>query len=387
MLLGAIAVFAVLETRPIPPRGTTTPFAKIYHDPLSKLDVMMLGGDGHAFAVIAQDPTLSRPNVLSVPQEFSYRAQRPIWGYLAWAGSLGQARLTSWVLLMLTILSCGTACATAGYLLRQRGASAWWALVVPFLAFETLSEATPELLSFTLVGIGVVLWQRRRTTGAVVVLTLAALSRETMLLAVAALGLWSLAHLIGPVTQRVRATLPLLVPFATYLGWICFLRLRLGYWPFNRSGERLSLPGAGLAQALSGHADAGVISFWIAVGFALCAGTVALARDDVLTWIAVTFAAFALLLGEDVWLTNAGFQRALLPLFAFGAIATIGGVARRRAANHMDADLASVDAEQRGEEAPGVALGGLGHVLGGALHQHPSPAVAALGTEVDDPVG
>src|SRR5207244_12173148 len=39
---------------------------------------------------------------------------------------------------------------------------------------------------------------------------------------------------------------------------------------------------------------------------------------------------------------------------------------------HLTAALGSVDAEQRGEEAPGEALGGLGHVLRRPLDHHPA---------------
>jgi hypothetical protein len=362
MLLGTIAVFGFLASRETPAPGTMVPFASIYHDPLSKLDVMLAGGDGHAFAVIAQDPTLSRPSVLREPQEFSYRAQRPVWGYLTWAASLGQARFTGWVLVALTILSCGGASAVAAYLLWQRGRSQWWALIVPVAGFETLTEATPELFSLALVGAGVVLWQRGRRVPAVAVLSIAALTRETMLLAVGAIALWELAHGAGELRTRVRRIVPLVIPFAAYLAWIVVLRLRLGNWPFNRSHDRLSAPGVGLLDALGRGTDQRFILFWVVIGAAICVAAVALARSDVLTWITATFGLFGLVLGPDVWLTNAGFQRALLPLFVFGPIAVLGGLRARRPGEPA-IDLRSDDAEHRCEEPAGVALRRLRHVL------------------------
>src|SRR5688500_13647849 len=47
----------------------------------------------------------------------------------------------------------------------------------------------------------------------------------------------------------------------------------------------------------------------------------------------------------------------------------------------------SLQTEQRSQELAGVALGRLGHRLGCALDEHGAAAVAALGAEVDDPVG
>ena len=76
-------------------------------------------------------------------------------------------------------------------------------------------------------------------------MSVAALTRETMLIAVVAIALWEVAHAAGDVWARLRRIVPLAVPFATYLTWIVVLRLRLGDWPFNRSHDRLSAPGVG----------------------------------------------------------------------------------------------------------------------------------------------
>jgi hypothetical protein len=83
----------------------------------------------------------------------------------------------------------------------------------------------------------------------------------------------------------------------------------------------------------------------------------------VLTWITATFGLFGLLLGPDVWLTNAGFQRALLPMFVFGPVAVLGGLRAHRTGEPA-VDSRSGDAEHRREEPAGVALRRLRHVLG-----------------------
>ena len=327
--MGVAAIFGFLASRESPCCGSRKPYASIYHEPLSQLDVALTGGDGHAFAVIAQDPLLSRPGVLREPAEFTYRAQRPAWGYLTWIASAGQSRLTGWVLVVLTVLSCGGACAITSLLLVERGRSPWWSLVVPVAAFETLTEMTPELFALALIGGGVVLWRRDRRVTAILVFSLAVLTRETVLVAIAGLALWDLSHQAGDLRRRLRRVAPLAIPLGVYLGWICFLRLRLGNWPFFHSNERLSLPGVGLSKGLGVTQYPSAIVFWIVIGLALCVAAVRYARGDVLTWIAVAYAAFASMLGPDVWVTNMGFQRALLPLYVFGAIAVVGGYGTR----------------------------------------------------------
>jgi len=323
MLVGGAMVFAFLASRETPAPGTMVPFASIYHDPLSKLDVALTGGDGHAFAVIAQDPTLSRPSVLREPSEFAYRAQRPVWGYLTWAASVGQSRFTGWTLVVLVILSCGAACAVVGQLLAERGRSPWWSLIVPFAGFETLTEMTPELFALALVGAGVLLWQRDRRLLAVAVFCVAVLTRETVLVAVTGLMLWDLVHATGNTRARVGRVVPLALPLLVYGAWIAFLRVRLGNWPFNHSGERLSFPGVGLAHGLQVTQDASAIVFWVVVAVLLCVAAVWYSPRDVLTWIALSYLGFATLLGTDVWVTNAGFQRALLPLYVFAAVGAL----------------------------------------------------------------
>ena len=189
MLIAAIVVAGFIATRPSPCCGDQVPFASIYREPLSRLDVVLTAGDGHAFAVIAQDPLLQRPDVLRDPAELSYRAQRPVWGYLTWAGSFGQAEATGWVLVVLTVLACGFACAVAAVFLLQRGRSAWWALLVPLIGFESLTELTPELFAVALLGTGLLLWRSDRRVVALIALSLATLTRETMLLGVGVLVL------------------------------------------------------------------------------------------------------------------------------------------------------------------------------------------------------
>ncbi len=54
------------------------------------------------------------------------------------------------------------------------------------------------------------------------------------------------------------------------------------------------------------------------------------APRDVLTWVTVAYLLFGALLGEDVWVTNSGFTRSLLPLFTLGSVAVLGGLAARR---------------------------------------------------------
>jgi hypothetical protein len=372
-LLGAAVVFGFIAAQPSPCCGDLKPYASIYHEPLSRIDAVLTEGDGHAFAVIARDPLLQRPWVMRDPAELTYRAQRPVWGYLAWIGSVGQPQLTGWVLAVLTVLSCGGACAVAGVFLAQRGRSAWWALVVPVVGFETLTELTPELFSLSLVGAGILFWQRDRRAAAVLAFSVATLARETMLVAVAALACWELVHRFGSIRSRLLRIAPLAIPAVVYVAWIAILRLRLGNLPFDRSQNRLSLPGAGLLAGLEGTDRPGPILVWVAVGIVLCAAAIGWARHDVLAWIAVSFCLFGATLGSDVWVTNAGYQRALVPLYVCAAIALVGAVRSRVAPETsavLDAGIASRSTSAvcaRGSPSDTRDLQGIGQTARGSV--------------------
>jgi hypothetical protein len=176
------------------------------------------------------------------------------------------------------------------------------------------------------VGAGLLFWQHERHFAAVVAFSGAALTRETMLVAVAAVACWELVNSAGSVRSRVRRVAPLAVPPGLYLAWVGMLGLRFGSLPFDRSRGRLGLPGSGLLAGLRASNQPSVILIWVVVGVALCIGVTVYAHRDVLAWIAVAFGLFGSLLGPDVWANHAGFERTLLPLYAFASVALIGAV-------------------------------------------------------------
>ena len=325
LLIGTFLVVGTIASEPTP-CCSGAPYVRLYDRPLNRLDAVLARGDGQAFAAIAQDPLLQRPSVIANRGDFAYRAQRPVWDALAWMFSLGQPNAVPWVLALLTIVSCAAACAVGALLLQERQVSRWWSLLIPIVALETLREFTPELLAFALLGLGLSWWQRDRHGGATVVFCVAALTRETMLVGVGALALWTLMRAGPTLRSKVRSVLLLGVPFVVYLGWVVIVTARVGASPLGRSQGRLGPPGAGLVQSLERSPAAAEILGWFLVAVGLCAAGLLVRHGDVLTWVAAAFLCFGLLLGPSVWLTNAGYTRTLLPLFILGAIPVLGAL-------------------------------------------------------------
>src|SRR4051794_18112213 len=123
------------------------PYVTLYAHHRNQVEAVLVSGDGQAFAAHAQDPMLSRPQVIHADGEYGYRAQRPLWGYLAWIGSLGRPAAVGWALVVLEILAAGFACGVVAQLLLARGAQPWWALLALGIGYESLATLTPELLA------------------------------------------------------------------------------------------------------------------------------------------------------------------------------------------------------------------------------------------------
>lgn len=308
------------------------PYISLYNRSLSHVESVLVHGDGQAFAAIAQDPWLARPAVIGSSTDYAYRAQRPLWSYAAWVGSGGQPQLVPWVLAALAACSGAAATWVLALLLLRRRVSPWWALLVVLVGVRAIMGFTPELAAFALLGAGLLCWTDRRDGWAIVALCGAALTRESMLVGVAALAVWELTcH--ARTRAAVRRVLALGSPFVVYGLWVGFIDVRLGTLPYGTSAARLGLPGVGLANALRQGTDPTSVLAGATAAAVVTVVAVGVARDDVLTWVTVSFAGFATLLGPAVWTTD-GLVRTLLPLYALGGAAILGGCAqlvRRRA--------------------------------------------------------
>ena len=147
-----------------------------------------------------------------------------------------------------------------------------------------------------------------------------------MLIGVAALAVWELAG--HPRTRAaVRRVLMLGLPFVVYGLWVGFIYIRLGTLPYGTSAARLGLPGVGLASAVRQAANPTSVLAGATAAALVTVVAVAIAHDDLLTWLTVGFAGFATLLGPAVWTTD-GLVRTLLPLYALGGAAILGGCAQ-----------------------------------------------------------
>ena len=100
----------------------------------------------------------------------------------------------------------------------------------------------------------------------------------------------------------------------------------------------------------------------------------------------MAFGAFGTLLGSDVWITNAGYQRALLPLFYFAPIALLRALPSLRRAD--DVGAAGDDTTAPSSASDGRGRGASGEVTNATtefVRPKTTPRRRLLAGVVDNP--
>jgi hypothetical protein len=325
LVLGAHAV----RVAPAPERGTRAPAAT---QSSVGLRALLTAGDGQAYAAIARDPTLARPLLLASKPEFAYRAQRPLFGEVAWVASLGHSGSVPLTLAVLSVLAAGLAVMALAVLLGRYGLQPPIALglfAVPTV-LGIIWGMTPELLELAFITAGVLAWTAcpRRLAIAVLAFTLAALTRESMLLVPFTMGVFELvAQRSRPARRDIGA---LVIPFVAYAGWVAVVRARVGFWPFAARSNRLTLiPFAGLVHSVQRSSNRGTAVAWVLVGLVVVIVALVLGRRDEWYALVVAFLLMAPFLGADVWKRPADFGRVLLPLFVYSIVLVLDALKRR----------------------------------------------------------
>jgi len=226
------------------------------HPPAGAVIDTPTGYDGQYFWALAQDPLLLAKRTVASFKDAGFRLQRIAYPALAYALAAGRTAALPWTLLAINLaVVIAITMAFAAYA-RRRGWSGWWALgvgLLPGLQFATMGDMSDALAVACMLG-GLMAWERRRRWTAAGLLAVAALAREPMLLAVAALAIdagarwWSCRREPGALRRAVAAAWPALaLPTVLFLGWQAYVHVR--------HGTGTSAPGTAFQAPLVGLAD------------------------------------------------------------------------------------------------------------------------------------
>ncbi len=278
-----------------------------------------LGHDGHFFFMQAMDPFFLAPDdhaaFLDRP---TYRAQRMLYPAIAGFGGLLPATGVAWSLLIVNLVAVGAGTWLTALLAQKLGLSPVFGLA--FLinpgVFVPAVIDTAEVLAMVFLVASMLFILDSQWKTASVFLTLAVLSRETMLLAV--------FGLIGylAVTQR-KVSKALFAPVVAAALWWGYARLRIGYLSGEIQDTRaLGNPFEGFGQAFQQWTASDELLDDMLVGFFLLLATflfvyIAVKRRSILAAMLAGYAAIAVLMVEEVWLHYFDSTRALTPVVTF----------------------------------------------------------------------
>ncbi len=277
------------------------------------------GYDGQFSWRLAADPTeIGTERHLGIELDSLMRSQRIGYPWLAWAASFGSLGRVAWALIIVNIVAIAALGGVGAVLAIEGGRSPWMGLVlagVPGAAF-VLARDLAELVAVALLAGGFLAIRRQRWWLAAGLWSYAVLTREQLVLAIAAFGTWRIVE-VGrrrsrPDRRDLVWTLPALA-FCTWQGVI--LTTQDGFATGSGVSPHLGLPFVGLVRGM-GHWVVGLDdsleqfvshSLWFGLTALLAAlatsalGT-AVPREDIWAkWMVIAVAVLAAMLTHRVW--------------------------------------------------------------------------------------
>ncbi len=190
------------------------------------------GYDGQFYYRLALDPLNFRTTAYGIRMDEPYRFMRIGYPALTWLVSLGQHLAVPVMLVAVNVAAIGAMGWLGGIFARQAGRHALAGLLLPgyFGLITSLSRDTAEPLAAACLLGGLLAIRARRPVLAALLLAYGALTRETVMVAVAAIALVRLAGIIrGQQPARPgRDDLPWLVPTVAFTVWQVVLKAATG---------------------------------------------------------------------------------------------------------------------------------------------------------------
>jgi len=179
------------------------------------------GYDGQFYYRLALNPLNFSQTAYGIRADHSYRFMRIGYSAVTWVASVGQHELVPIMLIAVNVLAIGALGYFGGVLARQGGRHVLWGLLLAayFGMVTSVSRDTAEPLAAALLVAGLVALRARRPLAAALLLALGALTRETVMVAVAAIGIVRVVTLVRTRQLPGRDDLPWAVPAVVFAAW------------------------------------------------------------------------------------------------------------------------------------------------------------------------
>jgi hypothetical protein len=198
------------------------------------------GYDGQFFYRLALNPLNLSHTAYGITVDRPYRFMRIGYPVLTWLVSAGQHDAVPVMLVAVNAAAIAAIGYLGGLFAQQGGRHAAWGLLLPgyYGLITSLSRDTAEPLAAACLLGGLLALRARRPVLAGLLLSYGVLTRETVMVAVAAIAI---LRVIGIVRRRVRPgrdDLPWLVPAAAFVVWQVVVKAVTGSLPILSDGGR-----------------------------------------------------------------------------------------------------------------------------------------------------
>lgn len=211
------------------------------------------GYDGQFFHRLAVNPFDTGERVAGTVLDSTWRATRIGFPFVAWIISMS-GMSTAWSLVLANLFAVGSLGYLGGYIAKSANRHAGWGLLLPAyfgFAFSIARDLGEVVATAALVG-GVLLATRRRYLAAGLSLSLAVLSRETVIAAVVLIGLTECVSIIRRRRKLGSSDLVWLMPITVAVLWqvVIVLRWDRGVFDMGAGTGSLRTPGTALLDQL-----------------------------------------------------------------------------------------------------------------------------------------
>ncbi|MGD0246781.1 MAG: hypothetical protein ABSB59_41520 [Streptosporangiaceae bacterium] len=198
------------------------------------------GYDGQFYYRLAINPFNFSHTAYGITVDQPYRFMRVGYPMLTWLFSAGQGMLVPVMLVVVNVVALGALGWLGGRIARPGGRHAAWGLLLPgyFGLVTSLSRDTAEPAAAAFMVAGLLAVRSRRPALAAGLLAFAVLTRETAMVAVAALAVVRVAGLIRRRSKPGRDDLAWFVPAAVFAAWQVLVYAVIGVFPLTADGGR-----------------------------------------------------------------------------------------------------------------------------------------------------
>jgi hypothetical protein len=198
------------------------------------------GYDGQFFYRLALNPLNFHHTAYGIRMDQPYRYMRIGYPAATWLVSFGQHSLVPVMLVAVNVAAIGAMGWLGGMFARQSGRHALWGLLLPgfFGILTSLSRDTAEPLAAACLLAGLLAVRARRPVLAAALLACGALTRETVLVAVAAIAVVRVIGILARRQRPGRDDLAWVVPAVVFAAWEMVVKAAIGRVPLFADGGR-----------------------------------------------------------------------------------------------------------------------------------------------------